>query len=132
MNILFIILIGAFVNQNNPPLNSFKWKNRILILHHQEDFFQSMKLKAKELNDRDMIMIHIQNDQLSSFPRTLQIDLKKISEYYDLKNDDPRVILIGKDGGIKLNKSSVMHNQIFDLIDSMPMRQSEMRKKSEK
>jgi hypothetical protein len=91
-----------------------------------------MKLKAKELNDRDMIMIHIQNDQLSSFPRTLQIDLKKISEYYDLKNDDPRVILIGKDGGIKLNKSSVMHNQIFDLIDSMPMRQSEMRKKSEK
>jgi hypothetical protein len=41
------------------------------------------------------------------------------------------VLLIGKDGGIKLKEPfSVQPIRIFDLIDSMPMRQSEMRRKN--
>lgn len=89
-----------------------------------------MKTKTKGLKDRDMILFHIQDDQLLSCPKALKFDAKKISEYYGFKNDDSTVILIGKDGEIKLNKPFVTSIEIFDLIDSMPMRQSEMRKKS--
>lgn len=38
------------------------------------------------------------------------------------------VILIGKDGGTKLAQTTVLSStELFELIDSMPMRQSEMR-----
>ena len=38
----------------------------------------------------------------------------------------PRLILIGKDGGIKLNSRKTSLEEIFSLIDTMPMRQEEM------
>ncbi|NNF34712.1 MAG: DUF4174 domain-containing protein [Saprospiraceae bacterium] len=132
MNILFIILLGVLVNQDNSPLNTFKWKNRILIIQQQEEFFQTMKTKVKELKDRDMIIIHIQDDHLYSFPQSLNLDSKEVTNYFGFEKNNSYVILIGKDGGIKLNKASTSCNEIFDLIDSMPMRQSEMRKKSGK
>ena len=37
------------------------------------------------------------------------------------------IVLIGKDGGVKLRSDDAGLDQIFDLIDSMPMRQAEMR-----
>ena len=36
------------------------------------------------------------------------------------------LILIGKDGGIKLNSRKTSLEEIFSLIDTMPMRQEEM------
>lgn len=38
------------------------------------------------------------------------------------------VLLIGKDGGVKLRRADVVEpRELFDLIDSMPMRQQELR-----
>ena len=38
------------------------------------------------------------------------------------------IILIGKDGGVKLRKKYIVEaNEVFDLIDQMPMRRSEMK-----
>lgn len=128
---LIPLLFLAILNyQDQSPLASWKWKNRILILHHQEDLFQTLNSKVKELNERDLIIIHIENDKISFLPIHLKLDSKVVSNFFGLKRNDSKVILIGKDGGIKLNKPLASHNEIFDLIDSMPMRQSEMRKKS--
>jgi hypothetical protein len=42
------------------------------------------------------------------------------------------LILVGKDGGIKLKRSDQVDlREVFELIDSMPMRQNEMRQKSQ-
>jgi len=43
---------------------------------------------------------------------------------------DSQVRLIGKDGGSKYQSDSLDLAQIFALIDSMPMRQQEMRKQT--
>ena len=41
-----------------------------------------------------------------------------------------RILLVGKDGGVKLrSEEPVSIQRIFDLIDSMPMRRREMREK---
>ena len=41
-----------------------------------------------------------------------------------------RVVLVGKDGGIKLSsRQAVSAGRLFGLIDSMPMRQDEMRRR---
>jgi hypothetical protein len=44
--------------------------------------------------------------------------------------DEFEVILIGKDGTVKLrSKAAVSTSALFQLIDAMPMRQEEMREK---
>ena len=43
-----------------------------------------------------------------------------------------RLILVGKDGGIKLKRhDQASLEEVFELIDSMPMRQREMRQKNQ-
>ena len=43
-----------------------------------------------------------------------------------------RVVLIGKDGGVKLRQEEpISVADLFALIDSMPMRKQEMRQRSE-
>jgi putative N-acetylmannosamine-6-phosphate epimerase len=51
-------------------------------------------------------------------------------EMQKLRNETGfEVILIGKDGGVKKRKTELMTTEeLFAIIDSMPMRQSEMRK----
>jgi len=46
---------------------------------------------------------------------------------------DFEVILVGLDGSIKLRQNTPISNdKLFELIDSMPMRQQEMRRKNKK
>ncbi len=49
---------------------------------------------------------------------------------YSVKKTGFTMLLIGKDGGVKLtSKTFKTPQEIFSLIDGMPMRQSEMRKR---
>ena len=47
-------------------------------------------------------------------------------ENLSLSTSEFRLILIGKDGRIKLNSKKISLEEIFALIDTMPMRQEEM------
>jgi hypothetical protein len=45
-----------------------------------------------------------------------------------LQIDEFEIILIGKDGGVKLrSKTPISLEELFSLIDAMPMRRQEMR-----
>lgn len=57
---------------------------------------------------------------------------RSLREEFGVSQGEFRVILIGKDGGIKLKRQSQTRlEDIFSLIDAMPMRREEMRQKSE-
>ena len=73
-----------------------------------------MKENECEILNRDLLHFHFSNDYYFGKLTTT--------------NDQPlRILLIGKDGGIKYeSKRSVSLIQLFELIDSMPMRQDEM------
>jgi bifunctional DNA-binding transcriptional regulator/antitoxin component of YhaV-PrlF toxin-antitoxin module len=59
-------------------------------------------------------------------PQTSQSLRKK----FNIPRGEFAIILVGKDGGIKLNRAEHSQlNDIFALIDAMPMRQEEMRQK---
>lgn len=45
-----------------------------------------------------------------------------------LSEREAKVVLIGKDGGVKLVSQQLELERLFDLIDSMPMRREEMRR----
>lgn len=52
---------------------------------------------------------------------------RDVTELLDKAGSEDRVLLIGKDGGIKSREPSLNPDGIFRRIDAMPMRRREMR-----
>ena len=102
-------------------LNQYLWKNRIILTFaDDQDHPDLIRLKAEmkenecEILNRDLLHFHFSNDG-------------KIGNHTTTNDQSFRILLIGKDGGIKYeSKRSVSLIQLFELIDSMPMRQDEM------
>ena len=126
-NIFFGILLLSFMEIMIPKelqgieLNQYLWKNRIILTFAEdEDHPDLIKLKVEmnenncEILNRDLLHFHFSNDGKTGNQTTT--------------NDQSfRILLIGKDGGIKYESKrsdSLIH--LFELIDSMPMRQDEM------
>ena len=122
-------------------LNQFQWKNRLLLLFAPQDSdssFQALKreisAQPREISDRHLVVFHI-FESGPSYMGKKQIEPRTAAA---LRNEFVvplggfTCILIGKDGGVKLKQNTQTKvEEIFALIDSMPMRQDEMRKKSQ-
>ena len=102
-------------------LRRYLWKNRIILTFARDkDHPDLIKLKAEmkendcEILNRDLLHFHFSNDG-------------KTGNHVTTNDQSFRILLIGKDGGIKYESNQyVSLIQLFELIDSMPMRQDEM------
>ena len=132
--LLTVILISTTTMAQN--LDAYKWENRILLLKVSD--FSSGELKEQlktlqhhpvELRNRDILIFIVTDDAvLDTLKRKTVLKSRQIIEAYGLK-DFQGLILIGKDGGVKMKESFVVNPKaIFSLIDSMPMRQAEMKR----
>ena len=121
-------------------LSLFQWKNRLLLLFAPnrshplfEALHKSLAASRSEAADRDLLVFEILESAASSMNNT-SIDsdtARMLREKFDVQGGTFTVILIGKDGGVKLKRSDQVDlREIFDLIDSMPMRRQEMRQKT--
>jgi hypothetical protein len=121
-------------------LSQFQWKNRLLFLfapnrsHPLFDALQkSIAIEQAEVEDRDLVIFEILESGSSSMD-TRDLDsqvAQSLRDKFDVRGDQFSVILVGKDGGIKLNRQEQTRlEDIFALIDTMPMRREEMRQKS--
>ncbi len=82
----------------------------------QQAIFQADTAGNKE-RDLEIVQVIYSPDQVSTFKK------------YKVAAAEFTFILIGKDGGEKLRrKSHVSLNELYQLIDSMPMRKIEMKK----
>ncbi len=91
----------------------FLWKNRVIVVEEAsliKKQLEAFKEDKKGYEERKLIILH--------FPMFH-------------KNKDICCALLGLDGGVKAtSKAPFSKKVIFDLIDSMPMRQAELRKKA--
>jgi len=121
--------------------DQFKWKNRLLFLFASErndPFFRDLKGeisdRKNEVDDRDLVVFEILEFGPSTM-NTTQMDPQTAAshrKHFDLPPKTFMLILLGKDGGIKLKRNDrVKLEEIFSLIDSMPMRKDEMRQKGQ-
>ena len=121
--ILILSLMAIMIQKElqGIELNQYLWKNRIILTFaDDEDHPDLIKLKAEmkenecEILNRDLLHFHYSNEGKTGNQTTM--------------NDQSfRILLIGKDGGIKYESNrSVSLIHLFELIDSMPMRQDEM------
>ena len=118
-------------------LPDYRWKHRLLFIFAPSTtdatflaLDKRLAQTALEIEDRDMIIFRIFEDSHSrvSDKPLLPVDVEALRRRFGIETGRFTVVLVGKDGGVKL----VAHRDadlqsIFNLINSMPMRQQEMR-----
>ena len=119
---LEIIMVATHLIHAN-DLGLYRWKYRIILTHTKEEnhpelisLFKEMEKEACKIRDRDLLHFHFSD--LHILRRSLGFEFKPSAKFV--------LILIGKDGGIKLESEKTSLKTLFGLIDSMPMRQEEI------
>lgn len=124
---------------NAQNLDKHRWQDRIVLLFASgsEDptLLRQLSLLTKqktEVTDRDLVIYQF-------FPDGgISPDGKKLTapqslvffQRYDVRPDSFTLILVGKDGGEKKRAGELVPPEdLFGLIDRMPMRRAEMRQK---
>ena len=117
-------------------LSDLRWENRVIVVSTVNDKDSISKIFEQhetELNERDIVWFIMQNNTVSSnFSGNIADNFvpNMIQNYkINAQLEQGNVMLIGKDGGIKWVAKRLDLADIFSKIDSMPMRQVEMRPK---
>ena len=144
---MFLIILGcaSFVNLNAQNLEKHTWKNRILVVKTSDSSSEIYQEQIKEFrNSTDELkvrkfvfykitgdhfeLIDFVNNELNDSGKTAGKSIGMILN--DKENFE--VILIGLDGGIKLEQTDVLRKEaLFNIVDAMPMRRNELSKKIE-
>lgn len=120
-----------------PELNSLEqllWEHRIIIVNAKnndsKNIEKTIRAQKPEIDDRHILWFVVSKqaekvDIASNYLGILNLSFHK--EVFSLVNEgNKHALLIGKDGGIKAQSKTLNLNDIFALIDTMPMRISEM------
>ena len=122
-------------------LTHHQWKDRILLVfaEHPSDslFLQQMTHFQDDvlgLEDRGLVIYQIYKEK-GITPKGKDLSAKNTKQLrakYRVSDDSYTIILIGKDGGEKLNRTNkiLTRKVLYQTIDSMPMRRAEMRRKN--
>lgn len=130
-------------------LTAYRWKNRLLLVFassHTDSgyaqFDRSLSRAQAEVRDRDLVVFRIFEKEPSYVrqpqpappnPPKQQLsaqEAERLRRRFDIAAGRLTVVLIGKDGGVKMVRGRRADlGEFFDRIDSMPMRQQEMRDK---
>jgi hypothetical protein len=131
---LMVVLNPSSESRKVVTLNDLQWKHRIIITlsndpEMSDSLRQQLQDRTSEIDDRDIIFFLISPASVisnSEYLLSLEDQADLIRDYY--RNPEQlKVLLIGKDGGVKMEADKFDLDSIFRLIDSMPMRQREMR-----
>ncbi|MEH1943344.1 MAG: DUF4174 domain-containing protein [Nostoc sp.] len=123
-------------------LSSQKWKNRVLLVfapsvdnHTYQQQMQLLQEHNSGFVDRDLVLVQVLATD-GSYANKQPIDessAAKLREYFGVDKENFRLILVGKDGGVKRSDATpVQATAIFEEIDAMPMRQQEMQQRGKK
>jgi hypothetical protein len=122
--------------QADSPLDPYRWQNRVLLVFAPSDNdgrLSATRNLAREhsrgFEDRHLITVVALTEGEAPEGQPLgRIQTDSLREQYGIGPSDFAVFLIGKDGGVKLRlERPPRATELFELIDSMPMRQQEMR-----
>ncbi len=119
-------------------LKEYQWKNRLVFLVDESMESKTMNTQLQlflndsdELKERDIVLFQLTPKAVTlSNGKKNVLDPNYVYNFLSIHKTHKGVILVGKDGGIKLKKPfEVPPKDIYGLIDGMPMRKSEIKKK---
>jgi hypothetical protein len=136
--LIFTFSQDLFAQSTMKPFSELIWKNRVIVVfaddfddEYYKNQMQILKGDTMDLKERGLMVIGVSKGQIKEEygSSSNNYDAKAIRNYYRINDGVSSTILIGKDSGEKRRWSALVETiKIFGLIDSMPMRQSEMRK----
>ncbi len=120
-------------------LSNYRWQNRVLLVYAPSADFpayrryvQEIEGQRQSIQERDLLILRIL-EQGQSFRGEMLLSPEaaaSLVQRFGVRKGEPRAVIIGKDGGVKLNRAAfVPMAEIFALIDSMPMRRQEFKEK---
>ena len=106
------------------------WRSRVLVVAGGADLRAAQRAafagRRAGLCARDMVVVEIAADSVRVDGVAVGLDARETRRH--LAIDGPAVLLLGKDGGVKLRRlGAVPAERIFALIDDMPLRRAEAR-----
>ena len=119
-------------------MDAYLWTNRPLLVFapsREHPFFaaqqESLYGHAQALSERDVVVVEIAGDRvLVDGEPAPDLHASKLRQRYVVDQNEAAVLLVGKDGGLKVKKSEVfLAEELFETIDAMPMRLQEMRER---
>jgi hypothetical protein len=136
--LLFLLPIFVAGRINAQDLDDFRWKNRIVLLFASAEGksvftrqVEELKLDPEGLAERDLIIFLVSREQVTNLLSEISTSLssERLTEKYFREDEKFQFILIGKDGGVKLDRSEFVSNDyLYAVIDAMPMRRQEMQR----
>lgn len=133
----FLFFCIGLANMGNAQyLDEYQWQNRLIVIYEKEDQLSEkgdlqqrpILYHKSQLKERKLKVMRYNGVRLKTiFPDKQELEIEDLGIRF---NHDYEMVLIGLDGSIKKRFTSIKSPQwIFDYIDSMPMRQSEIRMK---
>ena len=120
------------------PLRQYMWNFRPLVIFapssNNDDFVRQRMIVNRGLagfQERNIVVVEVIGANVNSRlgPQS-GATANALRTYYSVDGRQFRSILVGKDGGRKLRSGQAIRAQrLFGVIDSMPMRRIEMRRK---
>jgi len=118
-------------------LADYRWENRVVLIFGPDEsdarFSEQKSLiypTGDGIDDRDLKIVTVVNrgkSKVGELPITDESP-KNLRDQFDITDEQFSILLIGKDGGEKLRSIDVIApDELFSVIDRMPMRQREMR-----
>jgi hypothetical protein len=139
MKITLLLLTFFPLSETGFDVDSYRWKNRLILVFtpswKQQDYLAQMDIWLSDregMAERDLVLIELPESGLGRVgeAQLRRQDVAALYERYDVEKGGFCVLLIGKDGGVKLRSDSPLKtDDLFGLIDSMPMRQREIRER---
>jgi len=127
LSLMTLTANGADMNK----LGDYQWKNRLILIHAEENSgneVETLRTAQVGIDDRDLIWFVNTGSGLVSNQAAVSNRLEsEVTGLLEENRLNGRVLLIGKDGGIKSRESDLNLDAIFRRIDAMPMRAREMR-----
>ena len=130
------LMSGLAAPAEAQPLSRYSWKNRPLVIFAPSQASPALARQRRIVSanvagfrERDMVIIEVVGNTVNSrLGQAPGASAASFRQYYGVGRETFRAILVGKDGGSKLQRSSpVSASRLFALIDAMPMRRQEMR-----
>ncbi|WGF90440.1 DUF4174 domain-containing protein [Marinivivus vitaminiproducens] len=138
MHSLFALITGlALAATIRPaaadPMQAYAWQNRVLVLFAAEDDPRVEEQRANlrsvtaGLADRDLVAFAVVGGRIEPLHGRAPTDAAGLRERLDVDDAAPfTALLVGKDGGVKWREERpATTDELFALIDSMPMRRAE-------
>jgi hypothetical protein len=113
------------------------WEKRVLLIFSPHDRHADYRQQVEILDavdeglrERDMAVIEtFADDRVAIDGQPQEAGGSGFYRHFSVDSDEFRVILVGKDGTVKLDRGgAVASAELFSLIDAMPMRRLEMQR----